>query len=226
MSHGQPSDPAPADRALAAFAARVGARLPHWQVTSATLAAPGALDRAFAQTGEDALIYPMFMTNGWFTRDALHQAIGPRHAHVLPPFGAEQGLPDLAAEWLRDVLRRQGWTASDTRLFVAAHGSGRSKQSAQDTRAFAKMLARQLPFADIRIGFVEEEPFLSDMAFDLGRQSVCLPFFAAEGGHVLEDVHEALELAQFEGVRLPPIGCAEAAPALVARTIEGAEVPA
>ena len=224
VSHGQPSDPAPAGQALAAFAARVGARLPGWQVTSATLAAPGALDRAFAQAGETALIYPMFMTNGWFTRDALRRAIGGRHAHALPPFGTEPGLPALTAEWLRDMLRQQGWAARDTRLFLAAHGSGRSDRSAQDTRAFARALARLLPLAEIRVGFVEERPCLSDMAFDLGAQAICLPFFAAEGGHVLEDVRDALDLAGFEGLRLPPVGHAEAAPALVAKTIEAAEV--
>ena len=43
VAHGQPSDPEPAEAALAAFAAKVDALTGTVSVHSATLAAPGAL---------------------------------------------------------------------------------------------------------------------------------------------------------------------------------------
>ena len=48
---------------------------------------------------------------------------------------------------------------------------------------------------------------------------MCLPFFAAAGGHVQYDIPEALTLADFKGVSLPPIGCAAQAPGLVAQAL-------
>lgn len=226
VSHGQPSDPEPAEQALARFAAGVAECLPGWQVASATLAGPGALDRAFGVVGQGALIYPMFMTGGWFTRDALRQRLASHRAHVLPPFGQDPDLPGLAMEVLRAAMAARGWQADATQVFIAAHGSGRSRRSAEDTRAFADALAGQEGFAEIRVGFVEEPPYLADAAAGLGPQSICLPFFAAAGGHVQDDIPEALQAARFGGVRLAPLGCAEGAPELVARALARAEVPA
>lgn len=226
VSHGQPSEPDPAETALATLAARVAGRLPGWHVGSATLAKPGALQAALEQAGPHPLIYPMFMTAGWFTGEELLDRLNDRKAKVLPPLGLDAGLPEMAAELLSEVLAYEGWTTANTRLFIAAHGSGRSRNSARDTQAFATALAALMPLAEIRVGFVEEPPYLADMAFDLGPKSICLPFFAAKGGHVTDDIPEALDLAGFQGVRLEPIGCSQAVPALIARALEAARVAA
>lgn len=219
VSHGQPSDPAPAEASLADFAAKVARALPDWQIESATLANPSALDRAFAKTGPGAIIYPLFMTKGWFTSDALQDRIAERAAHVALPFGLDPDLPNMARGVLTTAAATQGWPTNETRVFIAAHGSGRSPASSQNTRAFADALMRYTRFAELRIGFVEEPPYLADMAFDLGPHSLCLPFFAAAGGHVLDDIPEALTIADFKGVCLPPIGCVAQAPGLVAQAL-------
>ncbi|TDK51565.1 cobalamin biosynthesis protein CbiX, partial [Antarcticimicrobium luteum] len=49
VAHGQPSDPAPAEAALATLAARVQAHMPGRALGAATLAAPGALAAALAR---------------------------------------------------------------------------------------------------------------------------------------------------------------------------------
>jgi len=222
VSHGQPSDPAPAEAALAAFSTGVARALPGWHVGSATLASPGALDAALAAAGPAPLIYPLFMTRGWFTGEALLKRLRDRHAQVLAPFGQDPGLAAMAATLVREVIAARGWQAGETRLFVAAHGSGRSPAPARDTGAFCDALAGQIGLAEIRAGFVEEPPYLADQAFDLGATSICLPYFAAKGGHVTDDVPEALELARFEGVLLDPIGCAPGAPGLAAAALRRA----
>lgn len=221
VSHGQPSDPDPAETELAQFAARVAADLPDWQVRAATLAKPGAFEAALAASGSAPLIYPFFMTAGWFTGDALRKRlVTAPDAQVLPPFGTDPALPAFTADLLRGVIADQGWEMAQTRLFLAAHGSGRSPNAARDTQAFATALAPLLPLQEIRLGFIEEPPFLADQAFDLGERSICLPFFAARGGHVIDDIPEALDLASFRGLRLDPIGCAPGIPALIARALE------
>ncbi len=226
VSHGQPSDPMPAEATLAGFAGQIALGLPGWQVESATLAAPGALDRALAATGQGALVYPLFMTAGWFTTDALRARLADQNAHVLAPFGTEPELPAMAAAELAWVLKNAHWRAKETQLFIAAHGSGRSPRAAEDTHAFAGALRKHIGFAETRVGFVEEAPRLAEMAKGLGPRAICLPFFASAGGHVLEDIPEALDRTGFTGIRLPPIGCFPGAPALVAQTLGRTTVPA
>lgn len=222
VSHGQPSEPAAAEAELARFAADVARHLPGWRITGATLAAEQALEAALAGAGSRPLIYPLFMTGGWFASEALRARLEGSQAQILPPFGIEPELPALAAGAVCAVMQARGWQAPDTRLLLAAHGSGRSENSARDTRRFADALRALVPFGELRIGFIEEPPYLADMAFDLGAQSICLPFFAARRGHVLDDLPEALEPAQFAGVELAPIGLAPGVHALVARVLRQA----
>lgn len=217
VSHGQPSDPDPAQRDLERFTSRVAALLPDWHVGSATLAKEGALDCALDAAGGRPLIYPLFMTEGWFTGDNLRKRLhSAPDARILRPLGVSPALPDLAANLLREVLAARGWDAGDTQLFIAGHGSGRSPNSARDTHAFAEALALRIAFAEQRVGFVEEPPYLADQAAGLGAQAICLPFFAARLGHVIDDIPEALDASGFAGVRLDPIGCAPLVPQLVA----------
>jgi sirohydrochlorin ferrochelatase len=220
VSHGQPSDPHVAEAELSQFAARVARHLPGRHVGAATLAQPGALDSALAVAGPAPVVYPLFMTEGWFTGEALRKrlACAPQ-ARVLRPLGVSPDLPALAADLLHDKIAGAGWKPGETRLFVAAHGSGRSANSARDTRAFAAALARHIALAEIRVGFVEESPYLAEAATGLGERCLCLPFFAAARGHVTDDLPEALDAAGFAGLRLAPLGLAPAVPALVARAI-------
>ncbi len=219
VSHGQPSDPGPAEATLADLCTRVAALLPGRTLVSATLAAPGALDAAADAAGPRALVYPLFMTDGWFTRTTLPKRLAGREVTILPPLGTDPTLPELARGWLARELDRRGWRAPDSRLIVASHGSGKSRNSARDTERFAARLQSLTRFAEIRIGYIEEPPFLGDVVFDAGEQAICLPFFAAAGGHVAEDIPEALDLAGFAGLRLAPIGTHAGIPNLIAAAL-------
>jgi sirohydrochlorin ferrochelatase len=223
VSHGQPSDPDPAEAELLGFAQKVSQALPGWHVGAATLAKPGALDAALAAAGTAPRIYPLFMTEGWFAGENLRKRLNAAPgAVILRPLGVSPALPALAADLLRAEIAAAGWQVAEVCTFIAGHGSGRSPNSARDTRAFAEALAACLPLAEIRVGFVEEAPYLADAARGLGKQSLCLPFFAAEGGHVVDDIPEALDAAAFAGRRLPPIGTTPAVPGLVAAEIAAA----
>ncbi len=162
------------------------------------------------------LIYPLFMTDGWFVRSALPKRLGTAPAQILPPLGMAEGLPGLVTDHLQQQLHARGWTASQTSLLVASHGSGRSSRSKQATEDFVTALGARLAFATTITGYVEEAPYFPDVAQGVTGQALCLPFFAAYGGHVKEDITDALSAAQFTGDLLDPIGTFPNIPAFIA----------
>lgn len=219
VSHGQPSNPAQAEIALRKLADQVMERLPDWTIGSATMAAKGALRRA-RQQHPDAPVYPLFMADGWFTGTALPEQLveGDRH-RLLPPLGMDQRLPILAIEILTRELADRGWEMSETCLIIAAHGGKTSKNPAKAAQGFAYALRERSNFSDIRVGFLEECPKLYDVAAGAPEHSICLPFFAANGRHVREDIPEALSQAKFRGGTLAAIGHAAQIPDLIAQSL-------
>ena len=216
VSHGQPSAPATGEAEIIALAEAVAFCNPGIPVRGATLAAPGALE-AVLDGARAPLIYPFFMADGWFTQSALPKRLAGAGARQMPPFGLDPGLPGFTDRWLSETLAQQGWSAVETTLFVAGHGSGRSPRPAEATRAFAAALS--LEFAEVRCGFVEESPHLAEAAQELPDRSICLPFFALKRGHVLEDLPRALEATGFSGVLLDPFGLHPALPEFLASRI-------
>ncbi len=206
VAHGQPSDPEPAEASLAAFAARVNAMTEGVSVQSATLAAPGRLEAAMDVLPASSVIYPMFMAKGWFVTSALPKRVGDRDLRILDPLGTDPELPTLVGDALNMALSEKNWDASATDLIIAAHGSGRSRNPSAVATAFAEQLGQRIAFHSIRLGFVEEPPSILDAAQGAMDQAFCLPFFACRGGHVLDDVPEALEQADFQGCELPVVG--------------------
>ncbi len=206
VAHGQPSDPEPAEASLATFAAEVNALAAEASVHSATLANPGALEEVMDSLPHDTVIYPLFMAKGWFVTSALPRRIGDRNLRILDPLGTDPMLPDLVSDVLKSALKENDWSAAASDLIIAAHGSGRSRNPSTVAKDFAEQLSQRMTFRSIRVGFVEEPPSISDAANGASEQSICLPFFACRGGHVLEDVPEELDKAHFRGTVLPVIG--------------------
>ncbi|MDS9467019.1 CbiX/SirB N-terminal domain-containing protein [Paracoccus sp. MBLB3053] len=217
VAHGQPGDPGPQQKAVEALAAEVARHLPDARVRGATLAMPGALDVARGA----ALIYPMFMATGWFTRSELPRRlalVGADQARILPPFGSDPGLPGLCQDLLEQAAQAQGWALQDTHVLIAAHGSGRSRAPFEA----AQKMARDLAPLNVTCGFVEEAPFLADAARGLPDRAICLPLFATRAEHVTDDLPEALAEAGFRGITLPPVGMAAEVPRMIAETIRAA----
>lgn len=216
VSHGQPSDPAPAEAALAELARKIAVHLPQWQVHSATLASKGQLEQVLSTLEHGALVYPMFMAKGWFVTSALPKRLGDAQVTVVDPLGLDPALPDIAVDALTEAALGQGWDLAQTTVLLAAHGSGRSQQPAQMARDFANAIAERVQVSDIRVGFVEEEPFIDQAAAGCGPMSICLPLFACPGFHTTQDVPEALDKASFPGLLLPVLGEAAGVPVQIA----------
>jgi sirohydrochlorin ferrochelatase len=220
VSHGQPSQPSRAEKTLSELAIRIAAHLPDWNIASATMAAKGSLESQLDRL-PNAVLFPLFMADGWFTGTALPaRLIGQRI--ILPPLGLDPALPELADFILRAEINNRGWEISETEIVIAGHGGQNSTNPAKATQSFATALTSLLPVKKIEIGFVEEAPFLNDMARGSGSKSLCLPFFAAKGLHVRQDIPELFEQAGYTGELLDPIGLAPQIPNLIAKSIRTA----
>ncbi|WP_093031815.1 sirohydrochlorin chelatase [Ruegeria marina] len=219
VAHGQPSEPEPAEAALAALAARVNANASHIAIRSATLASPGRLEEILDDLPDGTPVYPLFTAKGWFVTRALPRRIGGRACPVMEPLGIDPELPDAVAEYLTSELAARQWEATATELVLAAHGSGRSQNPAEVAHGFADELQSRIGFARLTVGFVEQPPSIAEAAQGCGEQSLCLPFFACAGGHVQDDVPQALAEARFPGDTLPVLGDLPAVTRLIARRI-------
>lgn len=204
---------------MARLAGKVSALVPDCRIQGVTLAMPGALEQALAACRVPPVIYPFFMSDGWFTADALPKRLNGSAGRILDPLGLDPGLAGVAAENIRHRAAARHWSPDRVTLILAAHGSGRSRNPARAARMFADALSGTLELKAIRIGFVEEDPSIAQAAQGAGPQSICLPFFAATGGHVLDDIPQDLAKAGFAGETLDPVGVAPQIPALVAQAI-------
>ena len=213
ISHGQPSDPAQAEADLAALAVRVASHLPGWRVGSATLAAPGALIRAVSDLGPQGRAYPLFMAGGWFTRTHLPTrlaAAGGPDWTVLEPMGCDPAVHDLALQQAR--------ASGASSLILAAHGSSRSSVPSDIALMLVRRIATETPIARVESAFIDQAPQLAH-GTNHDPDAVCLPYFAASGGHVTDDIPLALTKAGFRGRLLPALGLAAEIPAIIARAI-------
>jgi sirohydrochlorin ferrochelatase len=219
VAHGQPSDPAPAAAELAKLAAQVGAHLPGWRVESATLAEADALPQARARLGDMGVVYPMFMAGGWFTNVHLPErlaAAGGGAWRIAPPFGLDDAVQDLAV-----TIAQEAGLGVGGALLLAAHGSFRSPAPSEVARAMAARIGTALGLARAEAAFIDQDPRLAE-AVGFGQGSLCLPFFAAKGGHVIDDLPTALAQAGFAGRVLEPLGLDPRVPGLIAKALQRA----
>ncbi|MDO5706832.1 MAG: cobalamin biosynthesis protein CbiX, partial [Paracoccus sp. (in: a-proteobacteria)] len=140
VAHGQPGDPGPQQAAIESLAAQVAVLAPGLDVVGATLAAPGALAAAVRP---GCVVYPMFMSEGWFTTSELPRRLAGigADARVMRPFGVEPALPALCIAKAREAGAAQGWAPAETTVFLSAHGSQRARASANGARAMAALMA-------------------------------------------------------------------------------------
>lgn len=222
VSHGQPSDPAPAEAEIAALAARVAEHLPGWSVRAATLAEPGALGHALRGMSGVVRVYPLFMADGWFTQTHLPARLaaeGATEVIQLPPFGLDPAVQSLAVTLALEAAAALGRTPAETEILLAAHGSFKSDAPAAVARTVAALLAREGNFRRVEPAFIDQHPQIAEVASRMSAGAICLPFFAARGGHVIDDLPEALTEAGFDGMLLDPVGLDPRVPGLIAAAL-------
>ncbi len=220
VAHGQPSDPEPAEAEIAALAAKVQALMPELRVASATLAAPSALADRVAELGPDGVVYPMFMAAGWFTRTHLPARLaeaGGATWRILPPFGEDAAVQALTVTLAREAAGDRD--PAEVEVILAAHGSFRSPAPSEIAFRMADRIRAEAGVKRVEAGFIDQSPQIAEVAAGFAPGGVVLPFFAARGGHVIDDLPQALAEAGFEGTLLPPVGLDPRVPGLIAAAL-------
>jgi sirohydrochlorin ferrochelatase len=232
VAHGAPSDPGPLDQVVKQLAKRVEAFTCGYHVVGATLAMPGSLEAELehATPSQTTVIYPFFMSTGWFVSKELPRRVSTAIANpvdFLQPFGLDLSLPALCIQRASDAAGACDQAPDATVLVLAAHGSQKGPASAQAARAIQESITDTGTFAEVRLGFVEENPTISQAAAGLTNSpAVCLPLFATTAGHVQADIPEQLAAANFQGTLMPPIGEDDEVPRLIAAALAKANQPA
>lgn len=146
------------------------------------------------------MVLPYFMTDGYLSRLATTCRLG-EHADdhklvVCSPIGLSDGLVSLVANVAEETRQSNEWHEKQWDVLLVAHGSSKNPASRQGTEKIAQSLNGQTSAKNIRTCFIEETPFVQDVAKTLNQPTAVIGLFAAPGGHALDDVPEALRNAQ------------------------------
>jgi sirohydrochlorin ferrochelatase len=220
VAHGAPSDPAPVDEAMQMLAQQVAARLPGWTVRGATLAADGSLKRAFTGLSDRAIVFPVFMSDGWILGRILPdclKTLGRAGTPILPPLGNVPAFRTHCADMVKAAISQGDLAPARTTIVLAAHGSARGPVPG----AWAKKLATELALAcgvrTVIPAFLEEDPFLGDVLRMVPGPAICFPCFATNAGHATQDVPDAVAQSGFTGIVLPTAGTVPVVSRIIAR---------
>lgn len=137
------------------------------------------------------LVYPLFASNGYFTRDRLVQLIDEadnRHAitEVLAPLGLDPGLPGVLLERCIELAEANGFGRAAA-IVLLGHGSRRYPASRIAARQLADRLRGRGRFSDVTFALLEERPSLSETVAQLDGPVIVVGLFSGEGVHGAAD---------------------------------------
>jgi sirohydrochlorin ferrochelatase len=138
------------------------------------------------------IIYPLFASNGYFTRDRLVQILdgaecAQRTISILSPFGLDPGLPALLLKQADRTARASGLSPDTASIILLAHGSRRNSASREATERIATSLRQLNGSGRVETAFLEEQPFFNQTAARVGQPAVVLGLFSGEGLHGAAD---------------------------------------
>jgi sirohydrochlorin ferrochelatase len=138
------------------------------------------------------LVYPLFASSGYFTRDRLVQLLDEakgdsREIEMLPPLGLDPGLPDLVRDQAARSARDHGFAPEACTLILLAHGSKRNPASRQATEQVARAIEKFAAFSEVVVAFLEEPPSLDKAAASIRGPAVVVGLFSGEGLHGAKD---------------------------------------
>lgn len=184
------------------------------------------IGEAFAGlTAPRIIVYPLFASSGYFTRDRLVQLLDEansesRNVEVLPPLGLDPGLPDLVLDRASQVARENGFAPEATSVILLAHGSRRNSASREATEQVARAIEGRAAFRSVGIALLEERPFLAEAMAPVLGPAVVVGMFSGEGMHGASDAPRLIaELNRKDVVYAGVIGNVSGIENLIARAV-------
>jgi sirohydrochlorin cobaltochelatase len=186
---------------------------------------PTIKDALDTLTADRIIVYPLFASSGYFTRDRLVQLIDEadresRDIRILPPLGLDPGLPHLVVAFVKQIAREHGFAPQSCTVIFLAHGSRRNSASREATEHIACDVKSRAAFREVRIAFLEERPFLDEAAASLMGPAIIVGLFSGEGMHGAGDAPRlTAELGRNNVVFAGVIGNAPGIADVVARSV-------
>ena len=185
-----------------------------------------ALRRARDAAAGPVLVYPFFMSAGYFVATAIPKRIAEAGmtdaCRVLAPLGMESLLPGLIFDEASAAAARRELRPSETHLLLAGHGSKGSRASRDATERVAVALRARRVFAAVETAFLEEPPFLADQLRASGRTTVVVGYFSGDGLHAAEDVPRAIAESCADVIYTGPIGAKPGIAEIIGRALASA----
>ena len=180
-----------------------------------------------ALLSRDVVVYPLFLSDGYFTRVALPRLVEQakqqdttRIVSILPPLGLEPTLADVIAdETIAATLSRANLPA-ETSIVLLAHGSEKDQASRVATERLADRIRQRKCFCDTRIALLEEPPSLADAIEGASRPIIVVGLFAGEGMHGADDAKRLVaELKRDDVTLIGPAGTFAGIEAVIASAV-------
>jgi sirohydrochlorin cobaltochelatase len=195
--------------------------------------APSIAETARALRADEIVVYPLFLSDGYFTRMRLPEMLNAasladrrRTIHMLPPLGLDPALVLVLIDRLMETAQARGLAAARTGVILLAHGSSKDPASRIAAARIAAEVGRRTSFRAVRTALLEEPPSLREAASDLSGPIIIFGLFAGEGMHGGGDAPQLVEdLGRsdtvFAGTIAQLDGIADVVATAVARAIEG-----
>ncbi len=187
-----------------------------------------ALESAAASGAHEIIVYPVFMSEGYFTNTVLPSRVRAagfaRQCRILTPLGLDPAVPGIMVSDALSAAQEAGLDAASARLLVAGHGSKFGPGSAHATRSAAAQIEASRAFGCVSVAFLEEAPFLDDELRGDRPPTIVSGFFSGEGLHAGEDVPAAIRESGARAVYAGPVGASAGLARLMAQALHEAAV--
>jgi AsmA protein len=185
-----------------------------------------ALHQADASGAKQIIIYPLFMSAGYFVKTVLAERVSAagleKPTGILQPFGLDQRVPLLMLENALRAAKGAGLDPSQARLLVTGHGSKHGPENADATKRAARILAPHSPFARIETAFLEEATLIPDALKNYSGMSVVAGFFSGDGMHASMDIPTAIQQTGAKALYTGPVGLHPRVPELIISSVNKA----
>ncbi len=183
----------------------------HCGVLSGEPSIANALKRAQGDAIDQILIYPLFMSKGYFFKTALPAQLAQSAINIpftlLPPLCEDGNLPDVIYQHAIQTLQETNWAITETRLLIVGHGSTKNSASAQATFQQAQSLVSKSQFLGIETAFLEEEPIIGDLLQHTKElQTIIVGYFTGQGLHGKDDIAKAIQQSGAKAVYAGSVG--------------------
>ncbi len=169
------------------------------------------LQNAKTTGAERILVYPLFMSSGYFVDTKLPGVLADAGCaeigQVLNPLGGDAELPEILLSRAVSMARKENLSPANARLLVVGHGSkSGTPASARATQRFAGAIRGRGMFKEVDVSFLEEAPFLADVLKASSLPTVVVGYFFAAGLHAAEDVPEAITETGVDALYIGAVG--------------------